>query len=122
MAKKNKPMEVGGPSIAEDIITLLTTRTFNQSEIEAINDALRVAYKNNRQVRLEAAQEEVHVGGTVQIEGIRPKNLNGSQGKVLRINGGWTRADIELTSTRTSMRRAGEVVSGVPLVCLKPIR
>ena len=107
-----------------EIIRALATGDFEAEELTAINEALRLAYRHDRQRRLDKALETINGGCLVEITGrIRPAKLLGVQGTVGKFNSTWTRADIHVTGgTRFGLAYGlGQIIRGVPLVCLKKV-
>ena len=106
---------------AQDISTLLRTEQFTPDELRLINDALHIAYRRDRARRLDEAQSSINGGEKVRLSGLRPKHLNGIIGKVGRFNSTQTRADITVESSMSWHKRKGDLLHGVPLVCMTKV-
>jgi hypothetical protein len=110
---------------AIEIAREIVRGNFTPDDHRVISDALRAAYRRDRQVRLEKAQEELNQGDTVRISNIRPRILDGAVGTVGRMNGSMTRVDVTITMPlwgRNSWKYpVGKVVHGVPMSCLTKV-
>lgn len=88
----------------------------DQQVIEALNEARR----RRRAVEIIKAQDSLNFGQRVRVEGIRPKILNGSIGKIVEFNRNRTRADIEVESSLNFKYTKGSIMRGLPVLTLKP--
>jgi hypothetical protein len=105
-----------------DVLAALHLGRFSHDELEQINKGLSAAWRMDRADRLEKAQSALKIGDFVVIHGVRPRTLDGVQGKVGRFNSIDTRADIEITDGGWTGRwTKGQHVSGIPLVCLTKV-
>ena len=105
---------------AHEIVNALIRGAFTHEELEDINRGLRVAWKNDRAERMENMQSELRGGELVRIKRIRPRTLEGCEGRVGRFNGTGTRVDVVLTDAGWTGRwTVGQTVHGIPLTCLE---
>jgi hypothetical protein len=91
------------------------------TEGEVIN-AVHMHRQSSRAAKLAKAQVNTGIGDKVKVQGIRPKSLEGTIGKVVGFNKRRTRADIEVLVASDPFNRSrygkGALVHGIPLVCL----
>lgn len=106
---------------ASHIIAAIMAGEFGQDDLRAISDALRAAYKIDGERRLIQARTTLREGQHVILFGLRPKRLNGVLGTVTNFRASAARADLTVTGpTWASRKNNGDVIHGIPLVCMKP--
>jgi hypothetical protein len=100
----------------EILDALISGEVTDAEVIEAVNEARR----RERSEKVMAAQNTLRHGSVVVIHGITPKRLNGTIGEICGFNKTHTRADLKVERSSDPFGyRTGEIVRGIPLVCLE---